>query len=258
MTADILGRFSGGPISGALLNGLATFPAAAATLFSNPVKGTLTSNGTGQFVNGVATVTPTFNSNAAGTGHADVVADSQTTTANITINPGTVALGVTSSQNPSITSQIVTLTATVTPQAPSAAFTPVGTVQFRDGGVALGAPATLSNANPAVATLNFAFSTAGNHTITADFASTDGNFNANNGTTMAGNPQSVSATAVWSGATDTTWNTGTNWTTNGAPTSVNDVSIPVGALTNEPNIPTGGTDVTITNLTIGRGSHLDA
>lgn len=83
VTADILGRNSGGPIAASNLTGLPSFPVPPTTIFSNPVKGTLSSAST-QFVNGQATVT--FTAATGGIGGVDATADSQTITAPITVN----------------------------------------------------------------------------------------------------------------------------------------------------------------------------
>lgn len=85
LTADILGRNSGGPISAATLTGLPAFPASATTIFSNAVKGTLSGAST-QFVNGQATAMFTAGA-TGGAGSADALVDGQSAiTAAITIN----------------------------------------------------------------------------------------------------------------------------------------------------------------------------
>jgi predicted outer membrane repeat protein len=82
LTADIKGRNLGSALT-TELNGLPAFPVPPATIFSNPVLGTLSGAGT-QFVNGAATATYTAGG-VAGLGSADATADSQTVTASITI-----------------------------------------------------------------------------------------------------------------------------------------------------------------------------
>ncbi len=83
VTADILGRNTGGPIAASNLVGLAAFPAPAATIFSSPVLGTLTVAST-QFINGIATVT--YNAGATGgSGSVTATADAQAIAATITI-----------------------------------------------------------------------------------------------------------------------------------------------------------------------------
>ncbi|MFD1811913.1 beta strand repeat-containing protein [Rhodococcus gannanensis] len=81
-----------------------------------------------------------------------------TTTLNV---PGTATVG-----------QSVALTANVGPA------NSVGTVQFKDGGVDIGGPVTVSGGN---ATLNHTFTTAGNHDITAAFTAGAGFHNSASG-----------------------------------------------------------------------------
>jgi hypothetical protein len=95
------------------------------------------------------------------------------------VSSASTSTGVTSSVNPSEFGQSVTFTATVT----SGAGTPTGTVQFKDGGVNIGAPQTL-NAGGA-AQLTTSSLTAGTHTITADYSG-DVNFLTSTGTLSGG------------------------------------------------------------------------
>ena len=88
---------------------------------------------------------------------------------------------VTSSVNPSGFGQSVTFTATVT--GPSGTGIPTGTVQFKDGGANLGAPATLNSS--CVAQLTNSSLATGNHSITADYSG-DTNFQAATGTLAGG------------------------------------------------------------------------
>jgi hypothetical protein len=85
LTADLLGRNTGGPIAAANLVGLASFPTPAANVFGNAIKGSLSSIGT-QFVNGIATATFTAGP-PGGLGKADVTADGQVVTAVMSIIP---------------------------------------------------------------------------------------------------------------------------------------------------------------------------
>ena len=78
LTADLLARNSGGPITASNLSGLPTFGSS----FGSPVLGTL-SNST-QFVNGIATTVYSAGA-TGGTGSAQVTADAQTVTLNPTI-----------------------------------------------------------------------------------------------------------------------------------------------------------------------------
>jgi hypothetical protein len=74
------------------------------------------------------------------------------------VGPGATTTSVVSSLNPSAVGQSVTFTATVT------GATPTGTVQFRDGGVNLGAPVALVGGT---ATLSTSALAAATHSITA-------------------------------------------------------------------------------------------
>ncbi|EME17888.1 beta strand repeat-containing protein, partial [Rhodococcus triatomae] len=85
------------------------------------------------------------------------VADPTVTTTTTLNVPGTATVG-----------QSVVLTANVAPA------NSVGTVQFKDGGVDIGGPVTVSGGN---ATLNHTFATAGNHDITAAFTAGAGFYN---------------------------------------------------------------------------------
>jgi len=83
---------------------------------------------------------------------------------------------VTSSTNPSVYGQSVTFTATVSTQGSGG--TPTGSVQFKDNGVNLGTPVTLSSG---VATYSTATLTSGTHIITAVYTPS-GNFLPSTGT----------------------------------------------------------------------------
>ncbi len=82
----------------------------------------------------------------------------------ITVQSAVTSTVVSSSTSPSTFGQGVTFTATVT----SAAGTPVGAVQFRDGGTPIGSPVTLGAAGRASVTTSSL--TVGSHAITADYA----------------------------------------------------------------------------------------
>jgi hypothetical protein len=79
-----------------------------------------------------------------------------------TINPIGTTTTMTATPRPSVFGQAVTLTATV---SSSGAGTPNGTVQFFDGGTAIGSPATLNGSG--VATLQYSGLPAGGHSLTA-------------------------------------------------------------------------------------------
>ncbi len=91
---------------------------------------------------------------------------------------------LTSSANPAVFGQSVTLTATVAGLAPGAG-TPSGTVTFEDGGSSIGT-ASLVNG---LATLTTSSLAVGNHALTASYAG-DSNFNNSTGA-LTGNPQSI-------------------------------------------------------------------
>jgi large repetitive protein len=77
------------------------------------------------------------------------------------------SLSLTSSINPSLVGQSTNLTATITSNPVFGAVT--GTIQFFDGGTSLGTV----NVSGSSATLPVSFSTAGNHTLTAVYTSTN-------------------------------------------------------------------------------------
>src|SRR3989449_947962 len=79
-----------------------------------------------------------------------------------TVNPGRTTTTLTSTRNPSLAGQTVTLSTTVTAVAPAVGV-PTGTVTFRDGAAALGT-VTLVNGN---ASLNVSTLTVGSHSLTA-------------------------------------------------------------------------------------------
>jgi hypothetical protein len=106
------------------------------------------------------------------------------------IKAGTVA-GVVSGLNPAITNQNVTITATVSPVAPSTA-NPAGAVQFKSNGVNLGSPVALVGGQGSI-TVSGAALGAGSFTITAEYSDAAGNFNSStNGLTqVVNNPASA-------------------------------------------------------------------
>lgn len=163
---------------------------------------------------------------------------------------------VSSSQNPSITGQSVTFTATLAGAPVHATGDPSGTVEFFDGATSLGTAtvaAGAANDNTGTATITLSNLSAATHTITADYTVGGGGYNPND--TSNSVSQIVSNTAVWDGSTSTAWADGTNWTTNGAPSlAANDVSIPTGAIPNNPII--NDTDKTVNNLTLAAGRTL--
>jgi Bacterial Ig-like domain (group 3)/Domain of unknown function (DUF4214) len=93
-----------------------------------------------------------------------------------TIAKAATTTSLTSLLNPSALAQSVTFTATVNP-APNTT-TPTGTVQFKDGGINLGAAVSLNASG--VAQLTPSTLTAGTHAITADYSGNT-NFNPSTG-----------------------------------------------------------------------------
>ena len=105
---------------------------------------------------GTYAVTATF----AGSSNYSAVTD---TTQKVVIDPAATTVALASSTSPSVPGQYVTFTTTVA--AASGVPTPVGSVTFKDGGIALGTVA-LQNG---IATITVSLSTLGPHTITAAF-----------------------------------------------------------------------------------------
>ena len=136
--------------------------------------GTATVSGTGKV--GTASITDSFPTAGSYPITATYTPTSDTegvpsNTATLTQVVGNAtSLTITSSINPSLVGQSTNLTATIV-SAP-AFGTATGTVQFYDGGVAIGAPVVVSGS---AATLPYAFTTAGNHTLTAVYTSTNPN-----------------------------------------------------------------------------------
>ncbi len=115
-----------------------------------------------------------------------------TVSGNLTGNPQVVnkantAVGLTSSLNPSVFGQSVTLTASVSVTAPGAGSAS-GTVNFLDGGNPIAACQNVALAAGQAVCMTTAL-TAGNHTITAQYSG-DGSFNTSTGS-LTGNPQVV-------------------------------------------------------------------
>src|SRR5438034_757745 len=89
-----------------------------------------------------------------------------------TVNRGQTATTLTSTPNPSLAGQAVTLSTTVTAVAPAAGV-PTGTVTFMDGATVLGT-ATLTNGSASLVTSTL---TTGNHSLTTVYSGS-ANFNA--------------------------------------------------------------------------------
>jgi hypothetical protein len=147
VTADILGRNSGGPIAGSNLTGLASFPVPAAAIFSNPQRGTLSGTST-QFVDGVAP-SITFTAVApGGIGGVDATADAQIVAATITVDePPTITSGNSATFKVGLAGTTFTVTATGYP-APTFAVT-TGTLPAN---LTLNATTGVLSGTPAVGT----------------------------------------------------------------------------------------------------------
>ncbi len=155
-------------VSATASSGLAvTFSASGNCTVSSPSPGTVHLTGAGS-----CTITASQSGNATYNAAPDV---QQT----FTIAKAATATAVSSSVNPANSGQSVTFTATVT----SAAGTPTGTVQFKDGVTNLGAPQVLNGSG--VATFSTSTLAAGVHTITADYSG-DINFLTSTGSLSGG------------------------------------------------------------------------
>jgi large repetitive protein len=148
-------------------------PTGTVTFFSNGVQIGTPVNVTGTGAVGTASIPDSFatpgsyNITATYTPTSFTQGGSATLT-QVVGNASSVTL--TSSINPSLVGQSTNLTATITSSPTFGAAT--GTVQFFDGGAPIGAPVNVSGS---AATLPFAFTTAGNHTLTAVYTSTNPN-----------------------------------------------------------------------------------
>ena len=167
LNSTCTGTASGSAGSGAVsLNSASLAPGASCTVSVN-VQGTKV---------GAANNSVTASDATAGTGN--------TGTASETVVKADTTTTVTSSVNPSVFSQSVTFTATVSPVAPGAG-TPTGTVTFLDGGSPVGSGTIIGG----IATFTTSALAVGNHTITTNYGG-DGNFNGSTGS-LTGNPQVV-------------------------------------------------------------------
>ena len=125
--------------------------------------------GSGQLNNGAAT----FTTSSLAVGNHNIIADysgdtvyagSVSATLVQTVNPASTSTGVSSSLNPSIYSQLVTFTATVT-STTTLGGTPTGTVSFFANGAVLGA----ASLNGGMATFTTGAVPVGSNTITATY-----------------------------------------------------------------------------------------
>ena len=95
------------------------------------------------------------------------------------VNPAATTTTVTSSPNPSLPDQNVTITANVAANPPGAG-TPTGSVTFKDGGIAIGGCSSVALTSGS-ASCTTSFSSVGTHPLTAEYNNVDGNFNNSTG-----------------------------------------------------------------------------
>lgn len=124
-----------------------------------------------------------------------------------TINKASTSTTVSSSANPSVIGQGLTLTATVT-AVPPGAGTPAGQVQFRAGGMNLGFAVPLVNGVASIQTSQLGI---GSHSITADFSG-DSGFNASTGDLLQAVNKGASQTTVTSSPNPSTYGQGITFT----------------------------------------------
>jgi len=204
---------------------------------------------------GFAQVTATYTGTAAlASNSATAKVDNDSTsgasnTALITVNKGNTTASITGqSLATTLTGQSFTVNFNAAPSnttnSPTAA---TGNVTVSDG---------VNNCSGSInssgnGSCSLTLSTTGTRNLTATYNG-DSNFNAS-----AASPalsHDVTSVATWTGATNTDWNTASNWSTGGVPGAINDVNIPAGALPNEPTI--GAFSVSVVALTIGSGHTL--
>jgi len=150
--------------------------------------------GTGTLAANVATFSYTFNTVGAHSLTAVYAGDANNTTSTSaavaqTVNIKTTTTALTSSLNPSIVGQAVTLTATV------AGTLPTGTVTFKDGVTVLGTGTLAAN----VATFSYTFIASGAHSLTAVYAG-DTNNTTSTSTAVAQSVQYTTTTTLTSSA----------------------------------------------------------
>ncbi len=156
----------------------------------------------------------------------------------------TPTISIVSSQNPSLSGQPITFTASAT----SGAGTPSGQIQFKDNGSNLGAAQTLSSGSATIFTSTLPI---GSHTITATYSG-DAFFNANTGALAP--DQVVTSTVTWNGSTSPNWFVAANWNPLAVPTTAASVIIPTAPSGNRWPILTG--TATINDLTLQSSAQL--
>jgi hypothetical protein len=174
ISADILGLSSGGSTSAANLAGLLTFPSVSSTIFSLPVRGNLSATN-GQFVSGVANLTPTFTASSAGAGSTSATADNQTIAGAITINKANTTTSITNNPATTVVGQGYTVNFSLAVNAPGSATptAPTGNVMVSDGSQSCTGAINAAGTGSCLLTST----TAGNKSLTATYQG-DANFNA--------------------------------------------------------------------------------
>ena len=215
------------------------------TLTGNLVGGTATVT-TSVLGVGSHTVTATYNGsvNFAGSSGSDTQL----------VNQASTSTTVTTSPDPSLAGQPVTITATVTADSPGAGIA-TGNVNFViDGGVPV--PATLSGGTASITTSTLS---AGSHTITATYGG-DANFTGSSGSDTQLVNQASTTTTVSSSPDPSVWGQPVTFTATVAPVSPG-AGTPSGTVTfvisGGPTLTgnlVGGT-ATVTTSTLGVGSH---
>jgi hypothetical protein len=172
------------PTGGGTATGTVTFLDGGSTIGTGTLSGGVATITTSALTAGSHTITTSYpgDGNFAGstgmlTGNPQVVKGKSTT-----------STAVTSSLNPSIVGQAVTLTATITP---TGGGTATGTVTFLDGGSTIGTGTLSGN----VATTTTSALTAGSHTITTSYPG-DGNFSGSMGALAAAQVVAVKTTTT--------------------------------------------------------------
>ncbi|WP_338821743.1 Ig-like domain repeat protein [Bradyrhizobium septentrionale] len=231
--------------SGGTPTGTVTFKDGATTLGA-PVtlSGGIATFSTTTLTSGVHSITADYGGDPNFTGST-----SSALTQNVNVAPSTTTL--TSPANPSRVGQSVTFTATVT----GTSGTPTGTVTFKDGATALGAPVTLAGG---IATFSTTALTGGAHSITAVYAG-DTNFTGSTSSALTQNVNVTSSTATLtssanpSKAGQSVTFTATVTGASGTPTGM--VTFKDGATTIGGPVPLSGGAATFSTNALSAGTH---
>ncbi len=156
-----------------------------------------TASCTGTVAAGTCTLTPTTagNKTLTATYAGDANFGGSSDTESHTVNPANTTTTVTSSPNPSLPGQDVTITANVTANSPGGG-TPTGSVTFEDGGTAISGCSSVALTSGS-ASCTTSFSSIGAHPLTAEYNNVDGNFSNSTGAVshnVSDNPTDLSVT----------------------------------------------------------------